>query len=75
LPASYATAGSIYGDACWLTQLRKDRPGENGKASADAREVAMSSKRAASETLGPEIVLGPRDSLVGMLSIEGNLRV
>lgn len=35
----------------------------------------MSSKRAASENLGPEIMLGPRDSLVGMLSIEGNLRV
>jgi cytoskeletal protein CcmA (bactofilin family) len=35
----------------------------------------MSSKREASGAPGPEIVLGPRDSLVGLLSIEGNLRV
>jgi cytoskeletal protein CcmA (bactofilin family) len=34
-----------------------------------------SSKRKATEDPGSEIVLGPRDSLVGMLSIEGNLRV
>jgi cytoskeletal protein CcmA (bactofilin family) len=34
-----------------------------------------SSKREASKDPGSEIVLGPRDSLVGMLSIEGNLRV
>ena len=34
-----------------------------------------SNKREASSNPGSEIVLGPRDSLVGMLSIEGNLRV
>jgi cytoskeletal protein CcmA (bactofilin family) len=34
-----------------------------------------SSKQEASSDLGSEIVLGPRDSLVGTLSIEGNLRV
>ena len=34
-----------------------------------------SSKREASKDPGSEIVLGPRDSLAGMLSIEGNLRV
>ena len=33
------------------------------------------SKREALKDPGSEIVLGPRDSLVGMLSIEGNLRV
>jgi cytoskeletal protein CcmA (bactofilin family) len=44
-------------------------------ASAHAREVAMSSKREASGGPDPEMVLGPRDRLVGLLSIEGNLRV
>jgi cytoskeletal protein CcmA (bactofilin family) len=34
-----------------------------------------SSKQEASSDPGSEIVLGPRDSLVGTLSIEGNLRV
>jgi cytoskeletal protein CcmA (bactofilin family) len=34
-----------------------------------------SSKRKASEGAGSEIVLGPRDSVVGYLSIEGSLRV
>lgn len=34
-----------------------------------------SSKRKASEDPGTEIVLGPHDSLVGMLSTEGSLRV
>ena len=34
-----------------------------------------SSKREASKDPGSEIVLGPRDRLVGKLSIEGNLRV
>jgi cytoskeletal protein CcmA (bactofilin family) len=34
-----------------------------------------STKRQASKDPGSEIVLGPRDSLIGLLSIEGNLRV
>jgi cytoskeletal protein CcmA (bactofilin family) len=34
-----------------------------------------SSKKEAPEDPGSEVVLGPRDILVGMLSIEGNLRV
>ena len=34
-----------------------------------------SNKREPSKDPGSEIVLGPRDSLVGLLSIEGNLRV
>jgi len=34
-----------------------------------------SNKREPSKDPGSEIVLGPRDSLVGFLSIEGNLRV
>jgi len=34
-----------------------------------------SNKREPSKDAGSEIVLGPRDSLVGLLSIEGNLRV
>jgi hypothetical protein len=34
-----------------------------------------SSKKEAPEDPGSEVVLGPRDILVGTLSIEGNLRV
>ena len=82
--------GQVQQWACQQALLQGEKPGieerhtltkasdlsELGTVTIDVREVAMSSnKREPSKDPGSEIVLGPRDSLVGLLSIEGNLRV